>query len=250
MAPKNRTLLAVGCQGFSGAKFKVTLRVGTRPPAAVTEMSRNRLRWVGSGSPSPARGHHRRPAPHGRGVLTGHPRADVGCGLWQAVLPWSAAPGSSPQLHATHFLGLSRGVWGHPQLMSGVRGGGRGASRGVAGARASPQGAPNSPRETGPELEAKKPDRAPATHPSAPGFPCWTRGEARPSGAVPRLGDSAGSPSVSRAAARLHLRQTPRAGTAGHALRRTGPLAGGRLGTGALAPAGPLASPGLHSFST
>lgn len=36
-----------------------------------------------------------------------------------------------------------------------------GASRGVAGARASPQGAPNSPRETGPELEAKKPDRAP-----------------------------------------------------------------------------------------
>lgn len=62
----------------------------------------------------------------------------------------------------------------------------------------------------------------PATHPSAPGFPCWTREEARPSGAVPRLGDSAGTPSVSRAAARLHLRQTPRAGTAGHALRRTG----------------------------
>lgn len=80
MAPKNRTLLAVGCQGFSGAKFKVTLRVGTRPLAAVTEMSRNRLQWVGSGSPSPARGHHRRPCPPWeRGP---HRPPSGGRGLW------------------------------------------------------------------------------------------------------------------------------------------------------------------------
>lgn len=135
----------MGCQGFSGAKFKVTLRVGTRPLAAVTEMSRNRLQWVGSGSPSPARGHHRRPAPHGRGVLTGHPRVDVGCGLWQAVLPRSAVPGSSPQLHATHFLGLSRGVWGHPQLMSRVRGGGGGGLQGSGWCQGFSPGRPQQP---------------------------------------------------------------------------------------------------------
>lgn len=150
MAPKNRTLLAVGCQGFSGAKFKVTLRVGTRPLAAVTEMSRNRLQWVGSGSPSPARGHHRHPAPPWERGPHRPPSEGLGCGLWQAVLPWSAAPGSSPQLHATHFLGLSRGVWGHPQLMSGVRGGGGGGLQGRGWCQGFSPGRPQQPQGDGP----------------------------------------------------------------------------------------------------
>lgn len=190
-------------------------------------MSRNRLRGAGLRKPRPrqrpprARGPHRPPS-GGRGPQALAGRAPPG--RPHRTPPHSCTP---PTFRGSVSWGLrtpAAHVGGAP-------------SRSVAGAGASPQGALNSPRETGPEQEAKRQDRSPRHPPLGPSVSLLDRGRN-----APIWGSAVEAPPADTA--RWH--RWARARAHGSVSRE----AGRGPGTGALAQAGPPASRGLRFFST